>query len=86
MIPNGYILAKSSKKYPILEGGGGGEGNNKTTKTNKQKKQSAFTLTRTSCAFGGATSISSTESDLPAAQATAALHRITWKNGSGEAV
>lgn len=38
----------------------------------------ATILTRTSRAFGGATSISSTESDLPAAQATAALHRITF--------
>lgn len=38
-----------------------------------------FTLIRTSPAFGGATSTSSTESGLLGAQATAALHLITWK-------
>lgn len=47
----------------------------------KEKKllKCIFTLIRTSPAFGGATSTSSIESGLPGAQATAALHLITWK-------
>lgn len=49
----------------------------------KKLLKCVFTLIRTSPAFGGATSTSSIESGLPRAQATAALHLITWKQPRG---
>ena len=49
----------------------------------RNRETRVFTLIRTSPAFGGATSTSSTESGLPTAQATAALHLITWKQQRG---